>query len=197
MKYTIKKGHQCWQPHSIFPSVLSDFNELIWTVTPHASMEFDYEYEGELDADWADWKKIGGISLVNWKNLQNLFVKNKDAIMMAHRWNPTIGVHEFAVYENDRGKNIAYERPDQLLRTIAGTRISMKLVKVHARRYKAFLYVTSNGPDSVNSFIINTRQVFTMYSLINPWYGGANNAPGPWGGAAPRDMEMEIQFGKS
>lgn len=195
MRYTIKKGNQSWRPRQLLPKIITGFDRLTWTVTPEKSMEFDYidPATGNLDNDWADWKKIGGISLVNWRNPQNVVVKNRDAIMLAWRWNPTINVHEFALYLNERGDRVVYEQPGYLLRTIAGTRISMQIEKEDNDSYNVFLYVTSQGPRSVNRFIIDTRQRFGMYSLINPWYGGANNSTGPWGGAAPKDMEMELE----
>jgi len=194
MKYTIKKGNQSWRPHPILPRLLFGFDRLTWTITPDKSMQFDYidPETGNLDNDWADWKKIGGISLVNWKNPQNVVVKNRDAIMMAWRWNPMISVHEFATYVNKKGGRIVYEQPHQVLRTIAGTRISMEITRSNKSSYNARIYVTSKGPNSVNRFIIETRQRFGMYSLINPWYGGANNARGPWGGRAPKNMEMKL-----
>lgn len=199
MRYTIKKGNQSWRPRPILPKLLFGFDCLTWTVTPDKYMEFDYidPATGDLDNDWNDWKKIGGISLVNWKNPQNVVVKNRDAIMLAWRWNPTISVHEFAVYVNEKGGRVVYEEPHQVLRTIAGTSVSMEVTKNDKSSYNARLYVTSKGPDSVNRKIIETRQEFCIYSLINPWYGGANNAPGRWGGRAPKDMEMELEFRKS
>lgn len=200
MKYTIKKGQQSWHPRPIFPIVLTDFERLTWTVTAHESMQFDYidPETGLLDADWEDWKKAGGVSLVNWRNPQNIVIKNRDAIMLTLRYNPTLPAHvfEYAVYVNDRGGRKVYERPDQVLRTTAGTRVSMQLTRNNRRSYNAALYLTSKGVESVNAFTIETRQRFTAYSLINSWYGGKNNAPGRWGGAAPKDMEMDIEFEK-
>lgn len=195
MIYEIKKGQTDWRPRDRL-LLLTGFDSLTWTVTPDKSMEFDYidPITDKIDADWNDWKKIGGISLVNWRNPWNAVMKDRDAIMLAWRWNPVYNFHEFAVYTNSRGKKIAYERPDQVLRTIAGTRVSMQITRVTRRNYRVRLYVTSQGPDSVNAFEIKTRQAFGLYSLIGPWYGGKNNSPGPWGGAAPKDMTMNVEL---
>ena len=198
MIYTIKKGQTDWRPRDRF-RLLAGFDSLTWTVTPNKSMQFNYvdPITDKLDPDAFDWKKIGGISLVNWRNPWNAIMKDRDSIMMAWRWNPTLSVHEFAVYVNEAGDNIAYENAGQLLRTIAGTRISMQITRQTHRNYRAALYVDSQGPKSVNAFEIETRQRFGLYSLIGPWYGGKNNAPGPWGGAAPQDMTIDIEFNKT
>lgn len=195
MIYTIKKGQTDWRPRDWF-RVFGRFNYLTWMATATLSMQFDYidTSTGMIDADWNDWKKVGGISLVNWRNPQNLFIKDRDNIQMVWRWNPVLHVHEFAVYMNVKGEKKVFERPDQIIRTIAGTTIAMQVERHTPSSYSASLYLLSQGSGSANAFEIKTRQRFTLYSVIGAWFGGANNSPGEWGGAAPKDMEMEIEI---
>lgn len=210
-EYKIKRGSQAWTPKKF--QVFGRFNELTWVTRPNWTMMFNYEWRDTLgqvhvDPDWADWKKVGGISLVNWRNPQNIFVKNNDAIMLAWRWNVDLQMFEYALYVNRKGENIPYEGPAQVVRVKAreetlsnGDKIPAGFDKViftirreRQNRYRIFIYAENENPKNRGSIIVNTRQRFGTYSIINPWYGGANNAPGPWGGKAPRDMEMVVDF---
>jgi hypothetical protein len=185
MLYKIKEGRSYWIPRKF--KILLFFKKITWTTEPNTSMIFDYQG----DKDWMDWKKIGGISLVNFSNLFNIFIKNRDSIMLAWRYNNEIDLFEYAIYVNNNSKNIAYDKPDQLLKT-KSSNVNLTIEKENGI-FKCYLY--ENG-ENVNSINIKPRFNPLFFSLINPWYGGANNSEGPYGGKAPKDMECRIDLHK-
>lgn len=194
MKQTISKGEQWWKPMDIIPCLFGKFDEITITFTPNETMEFDYvdPETGQRDEDWKDWKKVfGGISLINLFNWINLFRRNRDAIMLGWRWNPTTDLphHEATIYINDGGSMNNYG----LLKVVRGTSISMTIKKVRKWQFHIYLYLTSQGIESVEPVEYRSRFDPSLYVRINGWYGGANNSKGPWGGAAPKDMEMEVE----
>ena len=196
--YTIKKGRTDWRPRDPF-RIFCNFEELIWEMIPDTSMQFHYAdpITTNIDRDWKDWKKIGGISLADpFVNLINLFVKSRDSIQLGWRWNVDLQVHEFAVYVNEKGKFKAYESPLQVLRCEAGTRVGMRIRREGKRIYYVALYLIQLGPDSVNEFKIKARKHFNLFSYSGIWYGGKNNSSGPWGGKAPKDMRIQLSFSK-
>lgn len=197
MIYTIKKGNSYWWPFRFM--LFSSFNSLTWEVSLDPSMVFDYKYieqgERKIDMDWADWKKVGGISFINWKNLINLFVKNRDAVMLARRYNVELELFEYCIYENRKGINIPYEKPIQLIRTKNGT-VSLRIEK-EDNTFKCYLFSGDQTYTDVNSINITPRFKPVLYSYINMWYGGADNSPGPYGGKAPKDMKCEMKFIRS
>lgn len=213
MEYRIKRGDRRWTPSSL--QIITKFNKLTFLTEPNWTMMFNYDYliDGQkvTDADWRDWKKVSGISLVNWKNPQNIFVKNNDSIMLGWRWNPELHLFEFCLYVNEKGKNIPYERADQILRVKPSVKnvdgvmqptgqfpqIVFEIETINSKTYGVKLYSLEENKKGINRIVVKTRQRFNLYSRVNPWYGGANNAPGPWGGKAPRDMRMDIYVSKT
>ena len=210
MEYTIKRGQQFWSPSHF--QLFGNFTKLVWVIEPTWTMQFDYEYrKGEevlRDNDWQDWKKAGGISLVNWRNVRNIWDKNNDSIQCGWRWNPDLRVMEFCLYVNEDGKNIPYDRADQLVRVppkieeVDGVMqptgrfelVVFEIEKLASDKYGCWLHGVNEPREKLNRIIVNTRNKFNLYSRINLYYGGRNNSKGPWGGKAPRDMNMFVDF---
>lgn len=197
--YKIDKGQTKWRPIDFVIKLIFGFRQITFYNQTNASQQPDYTYgDGEIDQDWMDWKKCGGVSFVSFFGLywRNIFQKNRDAVMLGWRYNVENDTRfqEYCVYENRAGKAIKYQEPHQTLRVATGTKVALTIKKSGRREYKAYLYVASEGIDSVNPIIINTRFAPMIYSLIGLWYGGKNNAPGPFGGAAPKDMTTQWAY---
>lgn len=188
MKYTIKQGRQWWWPMWFF--LYTTNKKFTWIFTPDDSMKFNYEYEfgQSIDEDWQDWKKIGGISFVNWKNLRNILSKNRDSVMLACRWNPTLLTFEYIIYENKNGEKFPRESPTQILRSNGSVYLD---IIPEGNKFKCYLH---EGDMNVNAIIIEPRFEPILLSYINMWYGGSNNSRGPWGGKAPKDMVCNLDF---
>lgn len=207
MEYSIKRGQRFWSPSHF--QVFGKFSRLIWLIEPTWTMQFDYEYrkgdEIVRDNDWQDWKKGGGISLVNWRNLQNIWDKNNDSIQCGWRWNPDLQVFEFCLYVNERGQNHPYEGPHQLLRVppkmeeVDGViqptgrfdPIIFEINRQSSNRYLCYLQAIGESREKITPIIVDTISA-SMYSRVNLYYGGDNNSTGPWGGKAPRDMSIIV-----
>lgn len=198
MIYEIEKGSPRWHPVGF--NIFRNFRTMRWEFYPTDSMIFNYEYRDpeygvlRTDEDWKDWKKIGGISLANWRNLRNIFQKNRDAIMLAWRWNVELEVHECCLYVNEKGRNVPYEGLNILRMHDNEPPVIFEIDRLNKREYACWLYRMGQNRKHVNRIIVRARDRFNLYSWINPWYGGANNSPGPWGGAAPKDMGMRVDF---
>lgn len=192
MIYSINEGQSRWWPF-IF-RWYRDFKKAIWYVIPDKSMQFNYQYNnGVVDEDWRDWKKIGGLSFADWRNLINLFRKDKDSVILAWRWNVEIKKHEFAIYENRNNHNIPYESPSQILRIDADEKAVLEIHK-SGNDFKCYLFENEQTYLDVNPIVITPRFKATMFSYINLWYGGKNNSKGPYGGSAPQNMRCDVGY---
>lgn len=165
-----------------------------WVFRPTDSMVFDYKdpHTGMIDEDWHDWKKGGGLSLVNWWNIQNLFVLNRDNIMWVWRYNPNDKIFEFAIYMNVKGDKVVFEKPDQILRLRRNQTGFCMIKRESSRKYK--VYLDRFSKENPNYRVVKPRQKFYVYREIGLYYGGANNSVGIWGGAAPKDMCIDWAF---
>lgn len=194
--YTIKTGKTDWTPKEPL-EIFCDFKAITWEFSPDKTMAFPYAYEGGIDQDWRDWKKIGGISLAAWGlDLINLVQLSRDSIQLGWRYNVELQVFEYAAYVNENGAHYAFERADQVLRCGPGAKGGMRLTKLDRQNYRAALYFLEEGPKAVNEFPIRTRKEFTIYRRTGLWYGGRNNAPGPYGGRAPRNMRTQVGYNR-
>lgn len=197
MIYKVKKGESLYLPTQF--KIYGKFNRFTWVTKPNADMAFDYLYdrdsETKLDGDWADWKKVGGISLVNWRNIGNIWDKNNDAIMLGWRYNVELETFEYGVYVNENRGMLVFDGENEMLQTNNLNRgVVFSIVRVSGRQYHVTLKFEDEGNFSAKLFTITSLQNFNWYSYINPWYGGANNSSGPWGGAAPQDQKIQIDF---
>lgn len=194
MKQTILKGHKWFYPRDIFPRLINRFDTVTIKFTPNESMEFDYidPTTGKLDNDWADWKKVfGGLSLVDPWNWINIFLRNRDSIILGWRYNPTGTTYfEAAIYENKASSWIVHDT----IKVVKDTKVAMTIKRIGNREFDVYLYVDSNGIESVEPVRIKTRFTPHWFARINGYYGGKNNSPGRWGGAAPKDMFMDVEF---
>lgn len=193
MIYTIDKGDRDWKPVDGFD--VFRVRDVRVSLKVDNSMMFNYidPDTGVFDSDAFDWKKVGGVSFVNWRNFWNIWVKTSDAAMMAWRWNPKLNVFEICLYVHMGGDTIKFERPDQVVRIKYNPDNEYDWVHLDICGNKGTLY---QGDEEVNYFPILSRFRPSRYSRIGAWYGGANNSPGKWGGRAPKDMTCEIEFKK-
>lgn len=185
MKHTIKKGRQWWWP--MFFKLFLPPTKFSWVFTPDSTMQFDYKYGDQVDEDWKDWKKVGGISFVNWKNFRNIYRKNRDSVMLAWRWNPNLLIFEYIIYENKNEGKFPREGDLQILRTNGPVYFDI----IPGETFQCYLH---EGDMDVNPIHIKPRFKPMLLSYINLWYGGSNNSRGPWGGKAPKDMVCNLDF---
>lgn len=184
-RFEIKKGQKDWRPKE-WPRILCDFKRIYIECVPLPSMAFDYG----SDKDGLDWKKVAGVVLGTPLYFWNYFLKSRDNIQMAWRWNEKIARFEFCLYVNEKGKDLKFEKAHQLLRILPEEAAYMMIEKVSRREYRVFLYGDGQIPKDVNPFYVKTRRAWFVYMLSGAWYGGKNNSPGDYGGRAPKDMEM-------
>lgn len=196
-RYKIRKGKKDWKPF--------DGIGLYWSMDsveircrPNESLVFDYKHGGQIDPDWRDWKKIAGVSLVNLYNLQNFFDHSRDSIQLAYRYNPLVHAHEFSLYVNDGGDQKKYESPVQIVRVNAedDAVVVMEIQRVRGWEYEVLLMKEGEDEERINKFQVRSRFRASWFSRSGLWYGGANNADGPFGGAAPKDMYIDYSFKK-
>lgn len=144
-------------------SLFLNFNEIKHTAAiPLAQID-----DKQPPPDWTDAPVLLRVSLADWfLNLFNILFTRRDNVELRWRYHQEIKYVEFAVCYCSAGKFSAYERADQVLRVAADTKVSMRLTKDNRRRYRAALYLESEGPDSVNEFVIDTRKRFLIYRTI-------------------------------
>ena len=197
MRYEIEQGNKDWRP--IDGKQIMCVCPFKVGVKPDNSMIFNYVDNGVVDPDWADWKKIKGASMAGYwppSKLANLVINTQDAIMLTWRWNIKLNCFEFCLYTHVNGSTIKYERADQLIRVPyrEDNNYGWSWLEVVPAGRKFYSYLT--GPDGIRGARMLTEFSFTpkLYSTIGMYYGGANNSPGKWGGAAPKDMSCEAKF---
>lgn len=141
-------------------SIFSNFSEILIT----SSISLDQLDAKKETAEWQNTPNLFRLSLADpFLNVFNLFFTNRDNIKLKWRYDPKIKFVEFAVAVRSNGKLKVYDRADQVLRTAAGTKTSLRVRRDNRRQYRVALYLESQGPDSVNEFVIPTRKRFTLY----------------------------------
>jgi hypothetical protein len=116
---------------------------------------------------WSEAPTLLRISLADWfLNLFNIFFTRRDNIELRWRYHREIKYVEFAVCTCSKHKFSAYEGAHQLLRTAAGTKVSVRITKDNRRQYRVALFLESEGPESVNEFLVKTRKRFLIYRSL-------------------------------
>lgn len=182
--YAVKAGEHAFRP---WPIILYRHRQLD-TITYHVMFDESCLYDMKGDLDQLDWSKGAGFSL-NWRR------NDKDALMWAWR-NPTpeseyldLTVYYHRNYERFWG----YEGEDVLLKAKPFQPIRIDFIRQGDKQWKVDFY---NPQEEWNSSaLVKLNSNPSTSRRINPWFGGANNAPGPFGGVAPNDMIilMEIE----
>lgn len=131
-------------------------------------------YDIRPDRDWKDWNKLAGLSF-------HAFPKNKDNLIIAWRSRPERQQIELAFFANKDGDFTVGE--GRLF--VDPLRTGQAVINRQSGRDWTIMI----GEEIAESY--RTRKEFKGYgSRITPWFGGANNSPGPYGGAAPQEMSL-------
>ncbi|MEL7122784.1 MAG: hypothetical protein AAFO07_25280 [Bacteroidota bacterium] len=144
----------------------------------------EYDFEGDLD-QW-DWNKGAGLSQ-DWKR------NDKDAIMWAWRYNVDSSRFELTSYVHRKYKRFIGRGLSDEIMLIANTG---DLVTIEFQRYddkKWGIIFTNHSQQFTNQIEVNLRKNPRYSRSIAPWFGGANNSDGPFGGVAPHDMILLIK----
>ena len=141
-------------------SLFLNFKEINYTT----SIPLEKINDKETTPSWQEAPTLLRISLADWfLNLFNIFFPRRDNVELRWRYHQEIKFVEFAICNCSRNEFSAYERPDQVLRTVAGTKVSVRITKDNRRQYRVALFPESEGPDKVNEFLIKTRKRFLIY----------------------------------
>lgn len=172
MIYKVKKGKHDFWPFEI-PWIYFKRKTFKWVLRDMSKAEYDMR----PDEDQWDWNKGGGVSF-------SLTNNNKDAVMWAWRYNPNTGKHEYCMYIHDgTASPIIRPRVDDVS--------EITLVVDYKNRTYDMIFLTPEG-----QFIFDWqyRHKKTISKRIGLWFGGANNEEGAFGGVAPQDLEIELEY---
>ena len=145
-----------------------------------AAYVFPAEYkrpdESGIDFDYFDWNKLFGLT-------GYLSRPNKNAAMIAWRWDvDSAYCFQLAAYTNDRRGDWRVSDPVTIC---AGQEAQFSMFEYKG---EALYSIYANGT-------LRTRHPWKrpfVSAEIDTWMGGQNNAPGPFGGVAHRDLEIRI-----
>lgn len=185
IRYTIKAGKQNFKPREpIFPRCAKGFE--IKALLDKSCWWSSEDWQG--DRDRQDWNKLAGITSAFSAN-------NKRSAMIA--WRPADVENTFLLtaYTNDRAGGFeAGMSGMSAIAVKAGERfraqcyIAEELFR-HEAEYKIF---TTSGELWCNHRF--DAPWLPLYRQVGTWMGGADNSPGPFGGAASKDMSIQIAF---
>ena len=179
-------AYHCGQGKNMFhdgtlPINLIGKSSKVDTVKGQFAFHKNCQYDFKGDKDQRDWNKLTGIHF--WKGLSDLFQPNKNNILLAWRYN-TNGWWEVAPYINrnkkwEIGKVIRVGSPMQI--------VSYEIIREKKGKWSVSIFFSDTF--IYQTFDVNERK---RARLIAPWFGGENNAPGPYGGKAPHDMTLSL-----
>lgn len=183
--YAVKAGEHAFRP---WPTVLYRHRS-IDTITYHVVFDESCLYDMKGDLDQLDWSKGAGFSL-NWRR------NDKDALMWAWR-NPAPNSEylDLTVYYHlDYERFWGFQGEDVLLKAKPFQSIRIEFIRTGSKKWQVnFLNLEENLRSSAE---VELRSNPTFSRRINPWFGGADNAPGPFGGVAPNDMIILMEVEK-
>lgn len=143
-------------------------------------------YDMEGDMDQLDWNKGLGVSL-DWKR------NDKDAIMWAWRANPDSNRMELTLYAHKKYKRIVgYNGNEVLLTAKPYEKVSIEINRMDREEWE--MTFVNHDQGTINQAIVKMRKNPCYSRRINAWFGGANNAPGPYGGLAPDYMFFYVNY---
>lgn len=186
--YLVKEGY-----HSYIPGVGITFHRNRQLSKLEYSVVFDEssEYDWQGDLDQLDWNKGGGITF-DWKR------NDRDNIMWAWRYNADSSRYEFTVYvdwkyQNRTGFGNTKSKVDDVLMVAnSGDIVDIDFIRQSGKKW----YVTFKNmtQELETSGVVEVRVNPRWSRRIGPWFGGANNSPGRFGGVASQDMIMGIYY---
>ncbi len=185
-QYSIKKGRTAFRPIApLLPALV--YTGFEFTAVLDKSCWFSAEDVGG-DKDRADWLKLTGITAA-------FSLNNRRSALIAFRPTDVPDVFAITAYTNDRKGGRQIGGPGFKIATVkAGEQFSGRV------RFEQYPFT-----DAVEYYIDTPDGTFTathdferpwhnLYREITPWWGGANNSPGNYGGAAPKNARLKLQF---
>jgi hypothetical protein len=175
--YAVQAGKHAFRP---WPIILYRHRDLD-TLTYHVLFDESCMYDMKGDLDQLDWSKGAGLSL-NWRR------NEKDALMWAWRNpHPESEYLDLTVYyHRDYERFWGYEGEDVLLKAKPFQPLRIDFIRQGNKKWKVDFFNLEEKTERSVVVELRTNPVFSR--RINPWFGGADNAPGPFGGVAPNDM---------
>src|SRR6056297_167372 len=184
--YAVNKGKTVFKPRAcLLPALV--YTGFEFTAVLDKSCWFSAQDVGD-DKDRADWLKLTGITAA-------FSLNNRRSALIAFRPTDVPNVFAVTAYTNDRKGG----------RQIGGTGFKIATVKAGEQfsgrvRFEQYLFT-----DAVEYYIDTPGGTFTathdlqrpwhcLYREISPWWGGADNSPGSYGGAAPKDATLRLNF---
>lgn len=171
-EYTVEAGEQNFKPNeSILPFFAPKGFDVLAVFDSSAWYSLD-DWEG--DRDWYDWNKLSGLT-------NYLSQNNKQTAMFAWRPDSTAYLIQVAAYTNDKRGGFT---PGPVERVPCG---KLFIGKVNwSSRIARYTY----GEHAVDHNV--TRPWISRHT--GTWIGGANNAAGPYGGAAHKEMKLSVEM---
>lgn len=175
-QYEIRAGQQNFKP---LESPLPKWGKMV-TIDAELDSSCFYSWrDWSFDRDWWDWNKLKGVTSFFGAN-------NKTSAMVG--WRPAnIKGFMLTPYVNDKkGKAHYADGSDAFFIEVNQPfRVTIELQKNKA------VYTFTAG-DKAKTYTISQwrRPWHGIYREVGTWIGGANNEPGPYGGAATQDMKL-------
>lgn len=146
-----------------------------------------YDMKGDLDQ--LDWSKGAGFSL-DWRR------NDKDALMWAWRNpHPESEYLDLTVYyHRDYDRFWGHKGEDVLLKAKPFQPLQIDFIRQNDTSWRVDF--NNYAERTSASALVQLRKNPMFSRRINPWFGGADNAPGPYGGVAPNDMIILMKIDK-
>lgn len=172
-KYTVRKGRHRFSPGRFWPCFLSYGTKVLkWRFKLSASCWYD-----SLGVDNRDINKLGGITRSSSPN-------NVDSLLIG--WRPLEnqpGFFEIFVYENIGTANVPREADPRIVQADEEFEIilvpGLKQPALYHIYFKAGLSLVHWGDSAF-------RRHFSLFRLVNLWFGGNRTSP--------QSMDIEAQF---
>ena len=177
-RYSIKAGQRNFRPtESWWPVFNPKGFEIEFEIEPGgwASLE-----EWGNDRDWDDKMKVRGLTAYFGPN-------NSRSAMIAFSYGTAPETWEISGYTNYPGSDIQRDGESLIIRS--GTRCKAK-AEFHRNKVLYLIEYEGKRVEVEHRFVRKLR----VARQVGTYPGGTNNAPGPHGGRAFKDMSMLIDF---
>ncbi len=183
--YSVKEGKQAFRPWPLQFYFYRNIDSIRYEVLFDESCLYDMK--GDLDQ--LDWSKGAGFSL-DWRR------NDKDALMWAWRNpHPESEYLELTVYyHRDYDRFWGYQGKDVLLKAKPFQPVQIDFIRKASRQWQVDFH--NKAENTRGSALVKLRKNPFLSRRINIWFGGADNAEGPYGGAAPNDMLILMNIEK-
>jgi len=174
--YVVEAGKQNFKPgESILPYFAPKGFEVLAVFDSSAWYGMDEWMNGdEVDGDWYDWNKLSGLT-------NYLTPNNKTTAMFAWRPDSTAYVIQVAAYTNDSRGGFT---PGPVELVPCGN------LFVGQVNWTSSVARYTYGEQTIDHEI---RRPWIVRHA-GTWIGGANNAPGPWGGKVHKEMKLSVEM---